>query len=36
MYQIPVEHTNLSVRLRIFKSDVRNGGLMRSVRFLAF
>ena len=30
------EHTNPSVRLRIFGSDVRNGGLMRIVRFLAF
>lgn len=33
--QIPAEHTNLSVRLRTFGSDVRNGGSMRSVRFLA-
>ena len=32
----PSEHTNPSVRLRIFGSDVRNGGLMRIVRFLAF
>ncbi len=36
MCQIPAEHTNPSVRLRIFGSDVRNGGLMRIVRFLAF
>lgn len=27
MCQIPAEHTNPSVRLRIFGSDVRNGGL---------
>ena len=31
----PAEHTNLSVRLRICGSDVRNGGSMRNVRFLA-